>query len=76
MADLMVKYASDLCPQGPKCLGARNIAPGLGLGFTRVLPQTPRNRPAAMALGLAWGLGPARHIRLVRVLRVKRIDCA
>jgi len=47
----MIKYAFDFCPQGPKGLGPRNIAPGLGLGFTRVLPWGPENRPQAWALG-------------------------
>ena len=38
MADLMGKYGIDLSLQGPKGLGPSNIAPGLGWGFTRVLP--------------------------------------
>ena len=65
MADLMVKYAPDLCPQSPKPLQASDIAPCLSLGFTRVLPQTPRNRPAAMAQGpgLGPGLGRAYKAR-------------
>ena len=57
------KYGFDLCPQGPKSLQASDIAPGQGLGFTRVLPQAPINQPQGPGLGRAgawaWaGLGP------------------
>jgi len=53
------KYGFDLCPQGPKSLQASDIAPGQGLGFTRVLPWAPRNRPAAGAQGPGLGPGPS-----------------
>ena len=66
MLDLMGKYGLDLCPQGPKGLGPRNIDQGLGLGFTRVLPWAPENRPQGPGLGRAgaWaGLGPGWPIK-------------
>jgi hypothetical protein len=37
--------AIDLCPQGPKCLGASNIDPGQGLGFTQSFTPDPQ-KPA------------------------------
>jgi hypothetical protein len=47
----------DMSPPGRKGLGPRNIAQGLGPGFTRVLPWAPKNRPPGPWPGPGWGLG-------------------
>ena len=60
--DSIVKYALDLRPQGPKPLQVSDIAPGLGLGFTRVLPWAPRNRPPGPWPGAGLGPGLGRAI--------------